>query len=50
MKEKMEGEARWNFAFWLQNEELCFGTGETAEAVRQWIITNGYSVYEDNNA
>lgn len=32
-----EQEARWNYAFWLQNEELCWGLGDTAEAVRQWI-------------
>lgn len=30
-------EARWNYAFWLQNEELCFGRGDTEELVRQWI-------------
>lgn len=32
-----EQEAKWNYAFWLQNEELCFGLGDTAETVRQWI-------------
>lgn len=31
-------EARWNYAFWLQNQELCWGMGDTAEAVRQWIV------------
>lgn len=32
-----EQEARWNYAFWLQNEELCWGLGDTAETVSQWI-------------
>lgn len=32
-----EQEARWNYAFWLQNEELCLGRGDTAEDVRSWI-------------
>lgn len=49
LQETDEREARWNFAFWLQNEELCFGMDETAEDVRQWIIANGYSVYEDDD-
>lgn len=30
-------EARWNYAFWLQNEELCWGLGDTAETVSQWV-------------
>lgn len=49
LQETDEREARWNFAFWLQNEELCFGVDETAEDVRQWIIANGYSVFEDDD-
>jgi len=24
-----EQEARWNYAFWLQNEFFCFGQGDT---------------------
>jgi len=36
-----EQEARWNYAFWLQNEELCWGLGDTAEAVKQWIAGQG---------
>ena len=31
-------EARWNYAFWLQNSELVFGENETSELVKQWII------------
>ncbi len=36
-----EQEARWNYAFWLQNEELCWGLGDTAQAIRQWIGGQG---------
>ena len=25
-----EQAAKWNYAFWLQSEELCFGLGDTA--------------------
>lgn len=32
-----EQEARWNYAFWLQNEEMCWGQGDTAEDVKEWI-------------
>ena len=31
-------EARWNYAFWLQNSEFIFGEGETSESVKNWII------------
>ena len=44
-----ENEARWNYAFWLQNEEFCFGTNETASDVRKWIEDKGFSYYEDDS-
>ena len=31
------GEARWNYAFWLQNEELYFG-GEASAEVKEWVF------------
>lgn len=40
-----EQEAKWNYAFWLQNEELSFGVGETQTVVRQWIENAGYSYF-----
>lgn len=40
-------EARWNYVFWLQNNELSFGTDDTAKIVRQWIISCGYPYDED---
>ncbi|MDE6426633.1 MAG: protein phosphatase 2C domain-containing protein [Ruminococcus sp.] len=40
-------EARWNYVFWLQNNELSFGTDDTAKIVRQWIISSGYEYNED---
>ncbi|MDE5619744.1 MAG: protein phosphatase 2C domain-containing protein [Ruminococcus sp.] len=40
-------EARWNYIFWLQNNELSFGTDDTARIVRQWIISCGYP-YDEN--
>lgn len=33
-----ELEARWNYAFWRQNQELVFGNNETAQLVKAWII------------
>lgn len=32
-----EQETRWNYAFWIQNRELCWGLGDTAEMVSQWV-------------
>ena len=42
-------EVRWNYAFWLQNEEFVFGVDETANIVKQWIIQKGfpYFTYEE---
>lgn len=40
-----EQEAKWNYAFWLQNEELSFGEGETQPLVREWIENSGYSYF-----
>lgn len=37
-----EAEARWNFAFWLQNSEFLFGQGETAIDVTQWMEKHGF--------
>ncbi len=42
-----EQEARWNYIFWLQNNELSFGTDDTGKIVRQWIISCGYPYDED---
>ncbi len=40
-------EARWNYAFWMQNQELLFGEDEvTSELVKQWI-EEGFD--SDNN-
>ncbi|MCL2486138.1 MAG: hypothetical protein FWE86_00880 [Oscillospiraceae bacterium] len=42
-------EARWNYAFWRQNQELVFGINETAKIVKQWIVEKGlpYYTYEE---
>ena len=44
-----EAEARWNYAFWLQNDFLCFGTGETAASVREWLVKKKLPFYEDDD-
>ena len=42
------GEARWNFAYWLQNEELYFGDDkETTELVKEWVIAQGFEYHEN---
>ena len=38
-----EEEARWNYAFWLQNDDLVFGVDDTADIVRDWIIESGFA-------
>lgn len=42
-----EKEARWNYAFWLQNEFFCFGTEESAQTVNNWPAENGFPDYDD---
>lgn len=42
-----EQEARWNYAFWLQNEELYWGVGESEEYVKKWISENNLMDRED---
>jgi hypothetical protein len=34
-------EARWNYAFWPQNQEYIFGIDDTAGIVKQWILNSG---------
>ncbi len=51
-----ENEAKWNYAFWLQNCEMRFGTGESQKIVKSWLEKNGYSnisnddMYNDDEA
>ena len=40
-----ESEAKWNYAFWLQNEEYSFGIADTQEIVKNWIVQQGFSNY-----
>lgn len=42
-----EQEARWNYAFWIQNEELCWGQGNTAEDIKEWITKQDLLDRED---
>ena len=43
-----EGEARWNYAFWLQNREFVFGRGKTAAVVSKWRKETGYKCEEED--
>lgn len=42
------GEAKWNFAFWLQNEELIVG-GREYDPVSDWVKSSPY-YYSDEEA
>ncbi|OOM78365.1 hypothetical protein CLPUN_19740 [Clostridium puniceum] len=48
-------EAKWNFAFWLQNEELIIGDNlgenlEDGEKISQWIKENNlYYSYDEED-
>lgn len=44
-----EQEARWNYAFWLQNEFFCFGIDNTAEIVKHWLKINNLPFYDDDD-
>lgn len=43
-----ELEARWNFAFWLQNSEFVFGKGESAIDVTKWMDEHGFLALTDD--
>lgn len=48
METSDEGEARWNFAVWLQNDLFCFGgDDDTSEVVKKWVIDQGFRYHED---
>ena len=42
-------EAKWNYAFWLQNEIFILGLDETKEIIKSWFVKNnlGYKSYEE---
>lgn len=45
-----EAEARWNYAFWLQNKVFTFGMEEDTTAIlKEWLETNGFPYYEDDD-
>lgn len=50
-KASSECEARWNFAFWLQNDELSFGgnlhktPGDSPALVARWVRSIGFPFY-----
>lgn len=44
-----EQEARWNYAFWIQNSFFCFGIGETEKDVKNWLESNQLPYYEDDD-
>lgn len=42
-------EARWNYAFWLQNEEYVFGYDkQSKKLVKQWLDQNGFPYYSES--
>lgn len=43
-------EVRWNYAFWLQNNFLCFGIDDTADIVKNWINENNLPYYDDEDS
>ncbi|MBQ9921115.1 MAG: hypothetical protein IJO52_02930 [Clostridia bacterium] len=49
LKASDELEARWNYAFWLQNDFFCFGIDETAKDVKKWLESNRLPYYEDDD-
>jgi len=44
-----EQEARWNYAFWLQNEFFCFGQDETIKDVISWLEYNQLPNYDNDD-
>ena len=38
-------EARWNYAYWLQNNEYCLGFDKTKKVVQKWLKKNKFPYY-----
>ena len=36
-------EVRWNYAYWIQNQEYIFGYDETEEIVKAWLVEESLS-------
>lgn len=45
-----EKEARWNYAFWIQNNFFCFGNNDTSEVVKNWLAENRFPYYDDDDS
>lgn len=48
LNETDELEARWNYAFWLQNSEFLFGENDTAWVVEQWMKLHDFIDLSDD--
>lgn len=44
-----ELEARWNYAFWLQNSLFVFGEGETATDVKEWMKEHKFTELSEDD-
>lgn len=44
-----EQEARWNYAFWLQNDFLQFGLEKTAQEIKNWLKIKQLPFYDDDD-
>ena len=44
-----ELEARWNYAYWLQEDLYVFGDNDTKEIIKNWLLKNnfGYMDYDE---
>lgn len=43
-----EQEAKWNYAYWIQNNEYCLGFEDNQKIVRKWLKNNGFPYYTSN--
>ena len=48
LNETDELEARWNYAFWLQNSKFVFGENDTAWIVEQWMKLHNFLDLSDD--
>ena len=38
-----EIEAKWNYAYWLQDELYVFGLDETKNVFKEWFLNNNFN-------
>ena len=48
-KASSEIEAKWNYAFWIQNKLFVYGDDDTRNEIKKWLSINKLPFYDDDS-